>query len=284
MIGKKIKVNDFKFKYGQETIFINVYGAFKYKKNNNKYIVYSYDNSKLYYGSLFVRNNELVIMLSKNDSEDLVDKFIDNILDNNDNNKDFDIISLDKIDSVQVIDEGIINKKVDINKLSELTIPINKIQEETNIKPQRRKISIYGIFFILFIIVVIVFFFLNPEIIVGRDKNYICNIEYSHKVLSIPVIEEVKITFNEKNKVKSSAITKDYVFNDAKKYNKFKNNGEFYRYMNEGDTYKFIDENKTYRVMSNVENLSEYFSSDDENSILEYYKEKNYKCKKVEVE
>ena len=33
MDGKRIKVNDFKFKYGQETIFINVYGAFKYKKN-----------------------------------------------------------------------------------------------------------------------------------------------------------------------------------------------------------------------------------------------------------
>ena len=79
MNGKRIKVNDFKFKYGQETIFINVFGAFKYKKNNNKYVIYSYDNSKLYYGSLFIRDNELVIMLSKNDGENLINKFLDDI-------------------------------------------------------------------------------------------------------------------------------------------------------------------------------------------------------------
>ena len=29
MNGKRIKVNDFKFKYGQETIFINIFGAYK---------------------------------------------------------------------------------------------------------------------------------------------------------------------------------------------------------------------------------------------------------------
>ena len=79
MNGKRIKVNDFKFKYGQETIFINVFGAFKYKINNNKYVIYSYDNSKLYYGSLFIRDNELVIMLSKNDGENLINKFLDDI-------------------------------------------------------------------------------------------------------------------------------------------------------------------------------------------------------------
>ena len=73
MNGKRIKVNDFKFKYGQETIFINVFGAFKYKKNNNKYVIYSYDNSKLYYGSLFIRDNELVIMLTINNAKNIPD-------------------------------------------------------------------------------------------------------------------------------------------------------------------------------------------------------------------
>ena len=31
---------------------------------------------------------------------------------------------------------------------------------------------------------------------------------------------------------------------------------------------------KTYRVMSNIKDLREYFSSEDEDSILEYYNEK----------
>ena len=39
MIGKRIKVNDYKFVYGQETIYVNVFAAFKNKKNGNKYII-----------------------------------------------------------------------------------------------------------------------------------------------------------------------------------------------------------------------------------------------------
>lgn len=283
MNGKRIKVNDFKFKYGQETVFINVFGAFRYKKNNNKYAVYSYDNSKLYYGSLFIRDKELVIMLSKDDNEDLIDSFLNNVL-NNEKNTAFEIISLDNINSAQIIDEGIIKKKIDINKLDELTIPKKKVQEVVNKNKKKKRISISGIFFALFIVVVVAFFFFNPEVIMGKDKKYVCDREYNHNTLSILIREEVKLTFSGKGKIKNSVVTNNYIFNSDSRYNKFKNNGEFYKYMNEGDTYKFVDEEKTYRVMTNIENLGEYFSSEDEDSILEYYNGNNYKCKKIETE
>lgn len=32
MIGKKIKINDYKFTYGKEVMYVNVYGAFKVVK------------------------------------------------------------------------------------------------------------------------------------------------------------------------------------------------------------------------------------------------------------
>ena len=283
MNGKRIKVNDFKFKYGQETIFINVYGAFKYKKNSNKYVVYSYDNSKLYYGSLFVRNNEIVIMLSKDDSEELIDKFLNNILSGTSDNN-FETISLDKITEAQIIDEGIVTEKFDISRLNELTIPKEKVKQDTTQNEKKKSVSISGIFFALFIIVVVAFFFFNPEAIMGKDKSYACSTEYNNSTLSTIVREEIKFIFDGKGKIKNVTVTSDYIFNSDTRYNKFKNDGEFYKYMDEGDTYKFIDEEKTYRVMSNVEDLREYFSTDDEDSILEYYSEKNYDCKKIEAE
>ena len=49
MNGKVIKLNDYKFNFGQETIFLNVFAVFKSIKNGNKYIIYSYDNKKLYF-------------------------------------------------------------------------------------------------------------------------------------------------------------------------------------------------------------------------------------------
>ena len=66
MIGKKLRVNDYKLTYGQETLYINMYGAFKNKKSGNKYAIYSYENkNKLNYGSFFQRGKEAVIMTSK---------------------------------------------------------------------------------------------------------------------------------------------------------------------------------------------------------------------------
>ena len=50
MIGKKIKINDYKFTYGKEVMYVNVYGAFKSGKSGNKYVIYSYiiDVAKMY--------------------------------------------------------------------------------------------------------------------------------------------------------------------------------------------------------------------------------------------
>ena len=44
MIGKKVKVNDYKFTYGEETVYLELYGVFK-NKTGNKYAIYSYSTS-----------------------------------------------------------------------------------------------------------------------------------------------------------------------------------------------------------------------------------------------
>ena len=74
MNGKVIKLNDYKFNFGQETIFLNVFAVFKSIKNGNKYIIYSYDNKKLYCGSAFVKNNEIIVMISKGENDDDIKK------------------------------------------------------------------------------------------------------------------------------------------------------------------------------------------------------------------
>ena len=96
MIGKRIKVNDYKFVYGQETIYVNVFAAFKNKKNGNKYIIYSYDNKKIYFGTLFVREQEIIVMTSKENISNIIKNFIDLLLNRN-VDSDYEVISLDNI-------------------------------------------------------------------------------------------------------------------------------------------------------------------------------------------
>ena len=114
MIGKQIRLNDYKFTYGRETIYLNVYGAFKNKKNGNKYVIYSYDNNRLYFGSLFIRNKEIIVMIPKEDESEIVKKFTYSILDNK-LSDDFEVISLDDIDSIQIIDETLCDFNVDMS-------------------------------------------------------------------------------------------------------------------------------------------------------------------------
>ena len=66
MFGKKIRVNDYKFTYGSDIVYINVYAVFRVKKSNEKFIIYSYDDKKLFYGSLYINGNILFFSFLNN--------------------------------------------------------------------------------------------------------------------------------------------------------------------------------------------------------------------------
>lgn len=285
MIGKIIRVNDYKFIYGQETINLVIYGAFKNIKSGNKYAVYSYENNnnKLFYGKFFKRNNEAVIMTSKENPKEIIQEFVQSLL-KEENNEKFEIISLEEINSIQVIDEHTADFIVDMDKLYDVTIP-KIVVDETPKEPKKKKsISILVIFFILFIIVVIAFFFFNFDLIIGKDKHYNCMRNYNHSSISASINEQINLTFNKKENIKNIELIKNYKFNDNNYYKEFKDKGYFYQYMEEGDTYKFVDENYTYRVFSKIDITDDFFLPNNEIELIEYYKNNKYICKVVEVD
>ena len=281
MIGKQIRLNDYKFTYGRETIYLNVYGAFKNKKNGNKYVIYSYDNNRLYFGSLFIRNKEIIVMIPKEDESEIVKKFTYSILDNK-LSDDFEVISLDDIDSIQIIDETLCDFNVDMSKLYDITIPKPKVEKE-EIKPNK-KISIASIFFVLLFVVIILFFFVNPEVIFGKNKEYSCTKSYLHDDLPASVNEEVVLVFNGKDNINSIDVKTDYVFSDAQYYKDFKDKSYFYNYFKEGDTYKFEDTTYTYRLFSKIDTNEDYFMPSKLDDLVSYYRNNGYECKVVEVE
>lgn len=281
MIGKRLKVNDYKLTYGKETTYVYFYGAFKNKRNGNKYAIYSYGNkSNLCYGSYFSREKEAVIMTSKENPKELIKELVNKIL-NQEEINDFEFISLSEIETIQIIDEHTLNENIDLNKLNKLTIPKLKIEKKEEPTKKRKPISIGTISFVLFILVVIAFFFVNPEVIIGKDINYSCEKKYYHKTLPASVTEEILLTFNGKGKIRNIDITKDHVFNDTNYYEEFKEKGYFYQYMEEGDSYKLIDDKYTYRLFSNIKINEEYLLPTEENELISYYATNNYTCKRV---
>lgn len=279
MNGKVIKSNDYKFNFGQETIFLNVFAVFKSIKNGNKYIIYSYDNKKLYCGSAFIKNNEIVVMVSKDENDDDINSFVKKLIDNN-YQDEYEIISLDKVNSVQVIDEKICDVNVDIDKLNDITIPKPKVVLE-EVTP-KKKINFTVIFLLIFILVVAMFFFFNPEVINGKNVYYTCSKSYDHEKLPASVIENVELEFNGHGTVIDIKVKSDYIFNDVNYYKEFRDKSYFYQYFSDGDTYKFDDSTYTYKLFSSINTKEDFFLPTDKDGLIKHYQDDNYTCKVVD--
>ena len=219
-------------------------------------------------------------MASKEDPKEIIKEFINSLLEEKKDDT-FEIISLKEIESVQIIDEYTMDSNLDINKLYELTIPKQIVEKITGEPKKKKQISIPWIFFSLFIIVVIAFFFVNPEVIIGKNKEYICTKTYFHSSLPSTINEEISLIFSGKGNITSISLQTDYIFTDTEYYYEFKDKSYFYQYIEEGNTYKFIDENYTYRLFSKIDVAEEYFLPTKESELISYYKDKNYICKAV---
>ena len=276
MIGKRIKISDYKFTYGEDTVYINVFGVFKNTKNGNKYIVYSYDNKKLFYGSFFVRDSIGTIMISKDTDIEIIKSFINSILSGSKSNG-YETVDLNDINSIQVIDEMEYDSPVDIDKLNDLTIP--KDDMNVLVEQPKKKIPLFIIGIILLFIVIGLFLFINPEVFAGKNTIYSCSKVSNHKELPASMVEERTITFNSKGTIKSMNIVTDYKFSDIEFYTEFKNKSYFYKYIEEADTYKFDDVNYIYRVFSNVDVDTNYFLPDTESELISYFKNEGYICR-----
>lgn len=279
MNGKVIKLNDYKFNFGQETIFLNVFAVFKSIKNGNKYIIYSYDNKKLYCGSAFIKNNEIIVMVSKGENDDDIKNFVKKLIDNN-YQEEYEIISLDKVNSIQVIDEVICDVDVDISKLNDITIPKPKVVKEEVVP--KRKVNFTIVFLLVFILVVAMFFFFNPEVINGKNVYYTCSKSYDHGKLPASVIENVELEFNGHGTIIDIKVKSDYVFNDVNYYKEFRDKSYFYQYFSDGDTYKFDDSTYTYKLFSSINTKEDFFLPTDKDGLIKHYQDDNYTCKVVD--
>lgn len=277
MKGKVIKLNDYKFNFGQETVYLNVYALFKSKKSGNKYVIYSYDNKKLYGGSAFPRNNELVVMISKSERNSEIEDFTKKIF--TDELSDYEVISLDKINSVQVIDEKEYNLDINLDELYDITIPKPEVKEVK--ATQKKNKSITYVFFILFVIVAVLFFYLNPEVLLGENVTYSCTKTYTHNKLPAEVNEELELLFNGRGKIQKISVKSDYVFNDIEYYKEFRDNSYFYQYFTDGDTYKFDDSTYTYKLFSSINTEVDFFLPTTSSELIKHYEEDNYTCKVV---
>ena len=288
MNGKTLKVVEYNLSFGSNDRMIHVFGVFRYKSNNNLYIVYSDVNIQyniIYYGSSYVKENSILSMECKDrQEEEIIKEYLFKVT-SKESLDNFEMISLDNIEGIEIISSNKLEVKPEVlYQMIDLTIPKPKVAEEVVQSTPKKKSSKKFLVFLIFLILIggggyVYFSTLTPKDTTG--KEIVCIKEYSHAELSATVTEENTYHFNYQDNLQSVDTVMSYQFFGQEEYQDFIQTGTLYRYMPESDVdggWSKDDAMYLFKVMAKVKVDSSYDEPVQYEDALSYYKNAGYTC------
>lgn len=292
MNGKELKVEENTLTFGASVRKVNVFGVFKYKPNNNLYVIYTDTDtsySVVHYGTSHIKNDSILSMSSNKDrDENIIKEYIFKITEKEDLSN-FEIINLDNIEKIEIISSNqLAIKKEVLDKLISITIP--KKQEEVTISSQPKKkgsiITKLASIIIIFAIIYGGFYyytnFMQNNELNSFDKSITCTKQYTHNDLNnVRVDEEQTFTFNNNDILDNVKINTTYNFNSEEDYNSFIIEGTYYAYLPDGDALggtKQDDEKHTFSMIEQIKIDETYNKPTEYEEVLSYYKNEGYTC------
>lgn len=253
-----------------------IFACFNHIKYMNKYVIFTfegeYDKNKLYFGSIHIKDNTLVVFSIKDDLityiTDFTTKYLSKMVDNN----EYQILDITNIDRVELVSSN----SIDCDKLQELdNLSIFRVNnQENSINKEKKPILLYFILIILIILVVgLTYLYLKPDAFETEYKRLTCEKELYNYEVSLSYKSTKVITFDKDNHLKNIMVTDNYIFSSIDKYLDFKDNDKQNEYFNTIGTYKYDDDKLeliiTYKEKTIIDNYQEMFS---------YLKDEEYKC------
>ena len=290
--GKELKVVEYDLKFGQKPRMVNVFGVFKYRPNNNLYVIYAdVDTTYSYvsYGSSHVKNDSVLSMsCNKDKDEEIIKEYIFKVT-KKEKLDDFEMISLDNITDIEIISSNNLEiKKEVMNKLVDLTIPKKK-EEKKEVKKTSKKKSRFGCKILIFLFLILLvagafYFYTKPK---GNDndvaKNIVCTKTYAHEELEgVSVDEEKTFNFNNSDSLLEVDAVTLYRFDSEENYLNFINKALYYKYMPDGsDTtggWTPDDEAHTFKMIEKIEVDEGYDDSTNYEEVLAVSRKDGYTC------
>ena len=249
MQGKILKVFNNDINSKEDDREIQLFAIFNHKKYSNKYAIFTINNTnKLCYGSIFIRDNTIVIFNIKEDFNPLISDFINEY--KNNSFKEYELLSTEEISKVELVNYNEIDYP-DINSLYTLSFPKPTPPEENKNNKSSLKIVLITIFFI--ILTIIVYFFVVNN---NKPKTLDCTINSHNYDINLDYIISKNITFNERNLIEKIEVTETYKFPSLDEYDKFKKEEKHYDYFGMKGSYKYIDEEQILKIFYNEATLA----------------------------
>ena len=280
MTGKILKIasNDLYGNVDDRTI--SVFACFEHTKYMNNYIVFSINEEnkkrKLYYGSIHMKNNSIVIFNVKDNIKKYIDEFLNEYL--TDKINSFKILDISMMSKVELVSYNEMEyDKIDI--LDNKSIPKVVVKENIVTKEKKPILMYMLILFLVLFGIGITILYLKPELFTIKYKGLECtNNLYDNEIgLNYDIDKDIK--FDKNDKVSNISVVRTYTFLDSNSYNEFKNNNSQNLYFTNGEGYKYIDNELKFKLF-----YQESSVIDDYDEMLTYLVREGFSCVDREYE
>ena len=276
MNGKILKISSNDLYGNVDERQVVVFACFNHIKYMNKYVLFTflgeYNKKKLYYGSVHVKDDSLIIFSVKNDVTNYINTFIDEYMQGRINTNEYQIMNISSINKVVLVSYSEMN----FDKLSELdALSIKKeVPKEILQEKEKKPIFLYFVLIVLILLLVgITYFYINPEVFQVKYKSLECTQEKYNDDLMMEYVEKRTVTFDKKDKIDKIEVIDIYTFLDEEEYVLFRDNEKQNEYFKVDGTFKYNDNSLELRI---IYQDSSIIDSYDE--IKGYFEKEGYDC------
>ena len=276
MNGKILKISSNDLYGNVDERQVVVFACFNHIKYMNKYVLFTflgeYNKKKLYYGSVHVKDDSLVIFSVKNDVTNYINTFIDEYMQGRINANEYQIMNISNINKVVLVSYSEMN----FDKLSELDALSIKKEEPKEILQEKEKKPIFLYFVLIVLILLLVgitYFYINPEVFQVKYKSLECTQEKYNDDLMMEYVEKRTVSFDKKDKIDKIEVIDIYTFLDEEEYVLFRDNEKQNEYFKVDGTFKYNDNSLELRI---IYQDSSIIDSYDE--IKGYFEKEGYDC------
>ena len=282
MIGKILKVKDINMAFNEKTKKVSVFTCFTHVKYSDNYIIFAdYDNYKngiLYYGTVYIKGNTVVIFDIKQDKENIVFDFVNKIT-SGANDSEYSIINISNMTEVEIISKNEKNVGSELlNKLDELTIP----KEVVDASEEERNESLGFLYFMLIIFLFLlagsIYLYFNKDKYLKQYDKVVCTL--SNTSDGYKYIDKLYLEFDSKNELRYLSHDASYQFDNKSDYNNFKYTNLWTE--NKMSDYNFDDSKLIFTYTNSSKTIEGYELMTSYEEVIGYYKSNGYDCIKEE--
>lgn len=276
MNGKILKISSNDLYGNVDERQVIVFACFNHIKYMNKYILFTflgeYDKKKLYYGSVHMKDNSIVVFSVKENVFGYIDKFKNEYIEGKIDDREYEILDISKMEKIELVSYSEMDSD-QLNKLEELSLKkdnANEIEDNKKKKP----VFLYILLIILILLLIgITYLYLRPDDFVIINKKLICEKDRYNQEVEMNYKENREILFDRNDKVKKIEVHDKYIFDDVDLYNQFKDNELEKDYFKIDGTFKYIDESLELKIIYQEESIIDNYEE-----MKDYLKGEEYSC------